>query len=582
MIKSLKLSGMLSQTAPNKIFLAVVLGSVAGVGYALIIPLLLLSIRHSDFAQNVALVSDSYAAATEYKLFGFFDVTTPKLALTFTILLVVILICRAISEALIARVTVETSVRLRKTIYQRLLSLPIRSLDEIGAPRLINALNNDVSQVMGAAIVFPNLFVVFATLISLMAYLFYLNAQVFVFVLVMIFIGVLLYQLPISVGQMFMSKARNSFDNIQKSIHAIIYGAKELKLSQAKRSDFVANELFASEDYYQDQQKKAESFVIFGVTFGDLLNFITIGAITYLLAGAYYISGENLIGVIMVMLYLTTPLRSLINSVGPIMQGVVAARKLKTLLDEIPIESGSHSLIDLKKEPEKIPDFDELKLKDIRFSYNHGNRNTFTIGPIDLCLKRGEVTYFIGGNGSGKTTLSKIISLHYIADEGEIYFGDTLVTDKNRHASRESISAIYSDFYLFTKLFGIDHQSNASRIDQHLRDLELSENVHFKDGYFSSTKLSDGQNKRLALLVALLEERSVYVFDEWAADQDPAFKSIFYNKILPTLKEMNKIIIVITHDDRYFHLADRLVRMEAGKVLQEANQAEFEEVQTTL
>ena len=74
-----------------------------------------------------------------------------------------------------------------------------------------------------------------------------------------------------------------------------------------------------------------------------------------------------------------------------------------------------------------------------------------------------------------------------------------------------------------------------------------------------------GQRKRLALVNAWPEERPVLVFDEWAADQDPALRKIFYTELLADLKRLGKTIIVISHDDRYFNIADPVVRLRAGK-----------------
>jgi putative ATP-binding cassette transporter len=90
--------------------------------------------------------------------------------------------------------------------------------------------------------------------------------------------------------------------------------------------------------------------------------------------------------------------------------------------------------------------------------------------------------------------------------------------------------------------------------------------VQVKDGSFSSIALSQGQRKRLALLTAYLEDRSIYVFDEWASDQDPMFKQIFYTQLVPELKQRGKTILVISHDDHYFHLADRIVKLDSGKL----------------
>ena len=58
-----------------------------------------------------------------------------------------------------------------------------------------------------------------------------------------------------------------------------------------------------------------------------------------------------------------------------------------------------------------------------------------------------------------------------------------------------------------------------------------------------------------------------YDFDEWAADQDPEFRRYFYDVLLPGLKAEGRTLIVVTHDDRYFHVADQVVFMEEGRVV---------------
>ena len=71
-----------------------------------------------------------------------------------------------------------------------------------------------------------------------------------------------------------------------------------------------------------------------------------------------------------------------------------------------------------------------------------------------------------------------------------------------------------------------------------------------------------------ALIVALLEGKQVFVFDEWAADQDPLFRKIFYQRLLPELKSRGKTVVAVTHDDRYFAVADQVIKLEEGKVVQ--------------
>ena len=78
--------------------------------------------------------------------------------------------------------------------------------------------------------------------------------------------------------------------------------------------------------------------------------------------------------------------------------------------------------------------------------------------------------------------------------------------------------------------------------------------------------LSNGQKKRLALVAALLEDKPVYIFDQFAADQDAEFREKFYRKILPSLQRQGKTVIAATHDDRYFDIADRVLLLAGGRL----------------
>ncbi|WJY14198.1 ATP-binding cassette domain-containing protein [Pectobacteriaceae bacterium CE90] len=175
------------------------------------------------------------------------------------------------------------------------------------------------------------------------------------------------------------------------------------------------------------------------------------------------------------------------------------------------------------------------------------------------------MTFIVGGNGSGKSTLGKIISQHYIPSQGEIYFGEQVITASNRSAARCLISAIYSDFYTFKKLYGQLSNDAPELTEHYLKYLQLDKAVEINANVISNTNLSDGQKRRLALLTSLLEDREIYLFDEWAADQDPRFKQFFYQEILPYLRDKGKVVITITHDDRYFSSADKIITMEDGK-----------------
>jgi putative ATP-binding cassette transporter len=189
------------------------------------------------------------------------------------------------------------------------------------------------------------------------------------------------------------------------------------------------------------------------------------------------------------------------------------------------------------------------------------------LGPIDFTLYSGELLFLTGGNGSGKTTLAKILTGLYVPEAGTIRLNGELITDENREYYREHFSVVFSDFWLFESLLGLENPTLDEQARDYLVRLQLDHKVDIQDGMFSTVRLSQGQRKRLALLTAYLEGRPIYVFDEWAADQDPFFKEFFYYCLLPELKSNGKTVVVISHDDRYYQIADRIVRLNEGRII---------------
>jgi len=179
--------------------------------------------------------------------------------------------------------------------------------------------------------------------------------------------------------------------------------------------------------------------------------------------------------------------------------------------------------------------------------------------------------FVIGGNGSGKTTFAKLLLGLYAPEEGAIRLNGQEITDEVRDSYRQLFSAVHADFYLFETLLGLESAELDATAREYLEQLHLSDKLQVKDNVLSTTELSQGQRKRLALLTAYLEDRLIYVFDEWAADQDPLFKEVFYHQLLPDLKARGKTVIVISHDDRFYHVGDRVIKLENGQVVSDTS-----------
>jgi len=548
----MKLFERFTQKAPNKVFISIFLGAVAGIGYSALIPLVLISVAPQDTALMQVEAAPDIILGLE--------VAQLKLASVFFFACILILFVRTISEVMLLRVATLVSKDFRMEFYKRISSAPIAALERLGSSKLIASINLDVPRVVMGARVFPGLLVNAVSLIGMLGFLLYLNAEVFKLVILAIVFGVVAYQIPMLVGRKIFTRARDTRDELQEGLRALVYGAKELKLNNEKKKAFFKQILVKHENDVLKDEKLAHTIVNATASFGELLSFLVIGLVSFVFVNYHSITQEELVGVVMALLYLVGPMGIVLNSIPQLTIAFVSVRKIDKLLGDIPEENASDNISSVK-------DWEKIRFNGVTYQYDSQNdEKGFRVGPIDLEIERGKVSFVIGANGSGKSTLSKLITLHYSPSEGQILFDSNQLEQSTLNSYRQEVCAIYTDFFLFDRVLTEIEESSKSKIEEYLKLLHLSQKVSIKDGRFSTTSLSDGQRKRLALLVAFLEDKSLYLFDEWAADQDPVFKKVFYRQILPELKRKNKAVVVISHDDKYFDVADKLFVMDQGKL----------------
>jgi putative ATP-binding cassette transporter len=267
---------------------------------------------------------------------------------------------------------------------------------------------------------------------------------------------------------------------------------------------------------------------------------------------------------VLVLLYIRGPLQQVITNLSQLGRGGVALDKVERLGLQLNEDAEPEAPAGLSAER---AGWRRLDLDGVTFTFaDDAGEAGFALGPIDLTLRPGELVFLIGGNGSGKTSFAKLLLGLYEPASGEIRWDGERVDRAGLDRYRQSFSAVFFDFHLFDEISGEGGDLD-ERARLQLRELQLDGKVKVADGRLSTTALSQGQRKRLALLSACLEDRPLYLFDEWAADQDPYFKEIFYRRLLPRLKARGKTVLVISHDDRYFDVADRVVRFSEGQVV---------------
>jgi len=259
------------------------------------------------------------------------------------------------------------------------------------------------------------------------------------------------------------------------------------------------------------------------------------------------------------------PLEHLLGTLPNISRAQVAFRRVAELSEQFASPEPHLQEANDKPLPEQIH---SIELRDVHYRYpSEEGASGFAIGPVNLSIRKGEIVFIVGENGGGKTTLIKLLLGLYVPQSGSLLLDGKPVEAAQLDDYRQLFTTVLSDFFLFEDLVqqGADVPPEAM---VYLERLEIAHKVRIEDGRFSTLDLSTGQRKRLALLQAWTEHRPVLVFDEWAADQDPTFRRIFYTELLPDLQRLGKTIVVISHDDRYFDAADSLLRIDNGRLVQ--------------
>ncbi|MEM7353888.1 MAG: cyclic peptide export ABC transporter [Acidobacteriota bacterium] len=469
---------------------------------------------------------------------------------------------RVCSELLLIRLGQETVFKLRVELSRRVLDVPLRRLEELGAPRILSTLTEDVPTITGAVSVIPLLCINSAIVVCCLIYLGWLSLPLLGGLLLLILIGVLGYQLPVARAMRYMHQARRLNDELYTGFRSLTEGAKELKLHRGRRETFLSRELEATSRDFRDKNVSGLRIYAIASSWGQVLVFVVIGLLLFAVPTWSTLDLNLLLGYTLVLLYLMTPLQVLMNTLPIIGRAGVAVARIDRL--GLELAQGNSS--------ERVDDRDvgwgTLELRQVTFTYRRADDSEdFVLGPIDLTIRPGEILFIAGGNGSGKTTLIKLLTGLYEPAGGEIRLDGQPITGSHREAFRQLFSVVFFDFHLFPVSFGEETAELDARARKLLHLLHLESKVQIENGHFSTTELSQGQRKRLALLTAVLEDRPIYVFDEWAADQDPTFKAIFYHQILQQLQAAGKAIVVISHDDRYFDVGDRFVKLEDGKIV---------------
>jgi len=521
------------------LFPIIVLSTVSGFGNAIIIFIINEALNHTNGFQA--------------GLFSFFAMG-----------IIIYVFGQRLVRAKLITLTNEMVFQKRTELIDKILRSSYQNIETIEKERIYSVLNNDTEAISGVANILIFGVTSLVTLLCCFVYLGTINLFGLLISIVVILVAAGLYFFAGRYANQVWEETRDIQNTFFRFINHMISGFKELTIHRGKKSEFQA-ELQQSCDTYRVKRIQGDLSFANVFVMGELLFTFVIGVVAFIFPVVFDdIANSSLRAYIFVFLYMTGPVHGVLDAIPNFIRVRISWNRLNELSKQL--ETDAREKEETLTDEVSAADPVHLAVRDVAYHYKNQEGEQFTVGPLNLSFHSGQVTFVTGGNGSGKSTLGKVLTGLYKPDQGEILLN-------GRHVAQEELSqsfaAIFSDFHLFEKLYGIDAATKSSEIQAYLHKLEIDHKVQIQQDTFSTVNLSTGQRKRLALLVSCMEDRPIYLFDEWAADQDPEFRNYFYHVLIPEMKQKGKCIIAITHDDRYFHVADQLLKMEVGMVVNE-------------
>lgn len=518
-------------------------------------PILLLSILTSvSNIMLILLITNSIKSEMNVKYLGFY----------FSIILLSYILSKKSVKTKLIDFSLNIIYDLRLKLIGKLLSTSFQNFESINKGMVYTTLNDDTNTLSKSSDVFVGLITSLITVAGVFIYLatiaFWATALTIMAILI---IASLFYLINRNANHL-LERARSTRDEYLSYINGLIDGYKELSISNRKKEEYKADVEVTVNSFRHNISVALKNFLTASIV-GDTFLLLILGISTLFMPMLFpNIDMYTTISFVIVILYLIGPVNTILATIPELMQIRVSWLRINRFIAKIPDDGkgqvpqcGTHAV-----EPQ--PAVQKLEIENIEYTYDAGEHSeSFSVGPVSIELKRGELLFVTGGNGSGKTTLSKIITGLYTPHKGTISIDDKPLAGRELS---EYFSVIYNPLHLFKKLYGVDVNGKKDVIDQTLELLKIRDKVQIEGNTYSTIELSSGQKKRLAMLQCYLEDRPVYLFDEWAADQDPEYRKFFYESLLPQLCAKGKIVIAITHDDHYFHTADKLMKLRHGKV----------------
>lgn len=452
--------------------------------------------------------------------------------------------------------------RMRVRFATKIAKLSLTAFEQVGRARVYTALTRDVQTLSEAGTMVIHGATSSVMLIFSALYIAYLSLFAFAVTLGLFGTAIYVYRLSQRDSAELWRQANEAEAGFHDGLGHLLDGFKEVKMSTRRSDDLLVNHLVIQSQAAEELKTESGRRFNKGSNITNLFFYMLLGTLVFLLPQNAE-SAEVATKVIYVIIFIGSAMEIVLKALPMLAKANVSLQTLQELESEL---DGKLQHVDGPASSPR-PEMREIEAKGLFYTYREpDSRHAFTAGPLDFRIAAGEIVFIVGGNGSGKSTMVKLLTRLYEPSAGIVLWDGVEVGRDNAAEYRNLFSVVFSDFHLFDRLYGVDAIEPA-QVDALLAEMDLARKTAYVHNRFSTLDLSSGQRKRLAMVVSRLEDKPVCVFDEWAADQDPDFRRHYYEVLLPALRAEGRAVIAVSHDDRYFHVADRVVHMEEGKIV---------------
>ncbi len=209
--------------------------------------------------------------------------------------------------------------------------------------------------------------------------------------------------------------------------------------------------------------------------------------------------------------------------------------------------------------------------------FGEGEAKTMAVREVSFEAYFGEMLYIEGPSGSGKTTLLSMISGILRPNSGKVVVENkdiwNLTADEIADFRLNTVGFVFQDYHLFPRLTTIENVAIPlilKKVDWNeclKTSLQYLEIVGLKDrAYLTPTKLSGGEQQRVAIARAIVSSPDILIFDEPTASLDGDTGRRIVDFVKKNILNDKRCILIVTHDSRIFEYADRIMKMEDGRI----------------